>query len=95
MATTLLTVKNWKHLPCLLGLLKSDHEIHGHLFCIAKKQKRIVRGKERVWYSSEPRAEAAPDRTELIQYAETAQEVWAIISEFYLERPQPKLPRGQ
>ncbi len=31
----------------------------------------------------------------LISYAESAQEVWGIINNFYKERPQPKLPRGQ
>lgn len=36
-----------------------------------------------------------PEDLKLISYAESAQEVWGIIDEFYRERPQPKLPRGQ
>ncbi len=35
-----------------------------------------------------------PDDLNLISYAESAQEVWGIINDFYRERPQPKLPRG-
>ena len=37
----------------------------------------------------------SPRDVDLIQYAETAQEVWNIIAEFYQHHPQPKLPRGQ
>ncbi len=36
-----------------------------------------------------------PEDLELISYAESAGEVWEIINDFYRERPQPKLPRGQ
>lgn len=36
----------------------------------------------------------SPADIELFQYAETAQEAWEIVTEFYRERPQPKLPRG-
>ena len=36
----------------------------------------------------------SPQDVDLIQYAETAQEVWDIIAEFYQHNPQPKLPRG-
>ena len=38
---------------------------------------------------------ALPDDLDLISYAETAQEVWEIISQFYQINPQPKLPRAQ
>ena len=31
---------------------------------------------------------------ELISYAETAQQAWQIVLDFYASRPQPKLPRG-
>lgn len=37
----------------------------------------------------------SPEDLDLISYAETAQEVWENISEFYKINPQPKLPRGQ
>ncbi len=37
----------------------------------------------------------SPDDLDLISYAETAQEVWEIISQFYQINPQPKLPRAQ
>jgi uncharacterized protein (TIGR00730 family) len=37
----------------------------------------------------------SPDDLDLISYAETAQDVWDIISKFYQINPQPKLPRGQ
>lgn len=36
----------------------------------------------------------SPDDLDLIDYAETAQEAWRIIDDFYRDRPQPKLPRG-
>ena len=37
----------------------------------------------------------SPEDLDLISYAETAQEVWDLISQFYKINPQPKLPRGQ
>ncbi len=37
----------------------------------------------------------SPDDLDMISYAESAQEVWQMISEFYAEHPAPKLPRGQ
>ncbi len=36
----------------------------------------------------------SPQDVDLIQYAETAQEVWDIVADFYQHHPQPKLPRG-
>ena len=36
-----------------------------------------------------------PRDLDLICYAETADEAWNIISEFYADKPAPKLPRGQ
>ena len=35
----------------------------------------------------------SPHDIELISYAETADEAWNIIEEFYREKPSPKLPR--
>lgn len=37
----------------------------------------------------------SPRDLELFTYAETAEEAWQIITDFYRDRPQPKLPRGQ
>jgi uncharacterized protein (TIGR00730 family) len=37
----------------------------------------------------------SPGDLDLISYAETAQEVWDITSQFYKINPTPKLPRGQ
>jgi uncharacterized protein (TIGR00730 family) len=37
----------------------------------------------------------APQDLDLLDYAESAAEVWKIITEFYEGRPQPHLPRGQ
>ena len=37
----------------------------------------------------------SPEDLDLITYAETAQEVWDIVTEFYKINPTPKLPRGQ
>lgn len=36
----------------------------------------------------------APHDLELISFAESAQEAWQIVLDFYANRPQPKLPRG-
>ena len=36
----------------------------------------------------------SPRDIDLISYAETADEAWEIISSFYREKPDPKLPRG-
>jgi uncharacterized protein (TIGR00730 family) len=37
----------------------------------------------------------APDDLRLFSYAETAQECWQIIEDFYREKPAERLPRGQ
>ncbi len=37
----------------------------------------------------------APHDIELVSYAETAEEAWRIIRDFYSDNPTPKLPRGQ
>jgi uncharacterized protein (TIGR00730 family) len=37
----------------------------------------------------------SPEDLDLISYAETAQECWNIIEEFYREKPAERLPRGQ
>lgn len=37
----------------------------------------------------------SPKDLELFSYAETAEEAWQTITDFYRDRPQPKLPRGQ
>ncbi|MCR9248591.1 MAG: TIGR00730 family Rossman fold protein [bacterium] len=37
----------------------------------------------------------SPKDLELISYAETAEECWRHIDEFYREKPKPRLPRGQ
>jgi uncharacterized protein (TIGR00730 family) len=37
----------------------------------------------------------APQDLDLLDYAESAAEVWKIITDFYESRPQPHLPRGQ
>ena len=37
----------------------------------------------------------SPDDLDLIKYAETAQECWQIIQDFYREVPAERLPRGQ
>jgi uncharacterized protein (TIGR00730 family) len=37
----------------------------------------------------------SPDDLSLISYAETAQECWRVIEEFYREKPAERLPRGQ
>ena len=37
----------------------------------------------------------SPRDLDLISYAETADEAWNIISEFYADKPDPQLPRGQ
>ena len=37
----------------------------------------------------------SPEDLDLISYAETAQECWGIIEDFYREKPAERLPRGQ
>ena len=37
----------------------------------------------------------SPQDLDLIHYAETAQECWKVIQDFYREVPAEKLPRGQ
>ncbi|MEM7202694.1 MAG: TIGR00730 family Rossman fold protein [Planctomycetota bacterium] len=37
----------------------------------------------------------SPKDLKLISYAETAEEVWKQVSDFYQDKPAPKLPRGQ
>ena len=37
----------------------------------------------------------SPEDIELVSYAETAQECWQIISDFYSRQPAEKLPRAQ
>jgi uncharacterized protein (TIGR00730 family) len=37
----------------------------------------------------------SPEDLDLITYAETAQQCWQIIADFYAEKPAEKLPRGQ
>ncbi|MBL8748035.1 MAG: TIGR00730 family Rossman fold protein [Planctomycetes bacterium] len=37
----------------------------------------------------------SPEDLELLSYAETAQECWRIIEDFYREKPAERLPRGQ
>ncbi len=37
----------------------------------------------------------SPDDLKLVSYAETAQECWRVIEEFYREKPAERLPRGQ
>ena len=37
----------------------------------------------------------SPEDLDLIQYAETAQECWRVIEDFYREKPAERLPRGQ
>ena len=37
----------------------------------------------------------SPEDLDLIHYAETAQECWRIIEDFYREKPAERLPRGQ
>ena len=37
----------------------------------------------------------SPDDLDLIHYAETAQECWQVIQDFYREKPPERLPRGQ
>ncbi len=37
----------------------------------------------------------SPHDIELISYAETADEAWNLIADFYRDKPAPKLPRGQ
>ena len=36
-----------------------------------------------------------PKDLELISYAETAQECWQMIENFYRQKPAARLPRGQ